>query len=61
MGKQGHAGTGRWLTLEDPMFIVLPALALLISVMFVVTMVAALSAGRDDAAAIRTPGKRGLF
>ncbi|WLS01606.1 hypothetical protein [Shinella oryzae] len=43
------------------MFIVLPALALLISGMFVVTMVAALSAGRDDAAAIRAPAKRRLF
>ncbi|WP_268998309.1 hypothetical protein [Shinella sumterensis] len=43
------------------MFIVLPALALLISGMFVVTMVAALSAGRDDAAAIHAPAKRRFF
>lgn len=61
MGKRGHAGRGRRFTLEVPMFIVLPALALLISGMFVVTMVAALSAGRDDAAAIRAPAKRRFF
>ena len=43
------------------MFIVLPALALLISGMFVATMLAALSAESDDAAAVRVPVKRRVF
>jgi hypothetical protein len=43
------------------MFIVLPALALLISGMFVVTMLAALSAERSEGAAVRTPAKRPVF
>ncbi|MGD9480845.1 hypothetical protein [Roseateles sp. XES5] len=42
------------------MFIVLPALALLISGMFVATMLAALSAERHEAAA-RVPVKRRVF
>lgn len=43
------------------MFIVLPALALLISGMFVLTMLAALSADRDENAAVRAPAKRPIF
>ena len=43
------------------MFIVLPALALLISGMFVVTMLAALSAERTEAASVRAPAKRPIF
>lgn len=43
------------------MFIVLPALALLISGMFVATMLAALSAERDDTAAARVPARRRVF
>ena len=43
------------------MFIVLPALALLISGMFVVTMLAALSAERAEGAAVRLPGERRVF
>jgi hypothetical protein len=43
------------------MFIVLPALALLISGMFIVTMLAALSAERDEAATVRVPVKRRIF
>lgn len=43
------------------MFIVLPALALLISGMFVATMLAALSAERNDGAGIRMPGERRIF
>lgn len=43
------------------MFIVLPALALLISGMFVATMLAALSAERHDAAAARVPARRRVF
>ena len=43
------------------MFIVLPALALLISGMFVVTMLAALSAGRDESASVRVPVRRRVF
>lgn len=43
------------------MFIVLPALALLISGMFVVTMLAAISAERRDEAAVRVPVKRRVF
>jgi|APMI01.1.fsa_nt_gi hypothetical protein len=43
------------------MFIVLPALALLISGMFVVTMLAALSAERTEGAAVRLPGERRVF
>ena len=42
------------------MFIVLPVLALLISGMFVLTMLAALSA-RDEDTAVRTPAKRPIF
>ena len=43
------------------MFIVLPALALLISGMFVVTMLAALSAERNEGVALRAPTKRPVF
>jgi hypothetical protein len=43
------------------MFIVLPALALLISGMFVVTMLAALYAERNDSATVRVPAKRRIF
>ena len=43
------------------MFIVLPALALLISGMFVVTMLAALSAERAEGAAAGLPAKRPVF
>lgn len=43
------------------MFIVLPALALLISGMFVVTMLAALSAERHEGTAVRLPAKRPVF
>ncbi|EYR83054.1 hypothetical protein P9A16_09375 [Shinella sp. 838] len=43
------------------MFIVLPALALLISGMFVVTMLAALSAERNEGATIRVPARRRIF
>ena len=43
------------------MFIVLPALALLISGMFVAMTLAALSAGREDDAAVRTPARRPVF
>ena len=43
------------------MFIVLPALALLISGMFVVTMLAAISAERHEGAAVRVPAKRRVF
>jgi len=37
------------------MFVVLPALALLISGMFVVTMLAAIAAGRREAAPVKRP------
>lgn len=43
------------------MFIVLPALALLIAGMFVVTMLAALSAERNDTPAVRMPMTRRVF
>jgi hypothetical protein len=43
------------------MFIVLPALALLISGMFVATMLAALTAERNEGAAIRVPERRRIF
>ncbi|MGJ7037589.1 hypothetical protein J2Y63_000825 [Shinella sp. BE166] len=43
------------------MFIVLPALALLISGMFVATTLAALSAERNESAAVRVPAKRRIF
>ncbi|GAA4182280.1 MULTISPECIES: hypothetical protein [Shinella] len=43
------------------MFIVLPALALLISGMFVVTTLAALSAERNEGATIRVPARRRIF
>ena len=43
------------------MFIVLPALALLISGMFVVTMLAALSAERAESAPVRVPAGRRVF
>jgi hypothetical protein len=43
------------------MFIVLPALALLISGMFVATTLAALSAGRQEEAAVRAPARRRVF
>ncbi|GMB81108.1 hypothetical protein NN6n1_18910 [Shinella zoogloeoides] len=53
MGKARHTGSGLCGTLERPMLIVLPALALLISGMFVLTTLAALSGGRDEEAAAR--------
>lgn len=43
------------------MFIVLPALALLIAGMFVSTMLAALAAERRDTAAAPVPVKRRVF
>lgn len=43
------------------MFIVLPALALLISGMFVVTMLAALTAGRRETVVLRAPVRRRVF
>jgi hypothetical protein len=43
------------------MFIVLPALALLIAGMFVVTMLAALAAGRDEPEASVLPSRRPVF
>jgi hypothetical protein len=43
------------------MFIVLPALALLISGMFVVTILAALSADRRDEVSVRVPVRRQIF
>ena len=43
------------------MFIVLPALALLISGMFVVTMLAALTAQRSEDGAVRMAAKRRVF
>jgi hypothetical protein len=43
------------------MFIVLPALALLIAGMFVATTLAALSAERNETPAVRMPVKRRIF
>jgi hypothetical protein len=43
---------------ERPMFIVLPALALLISGMFVATLLAALTAERREDDAVRVPARR---
>ncbi|WP_411035115.1 hypothetical protein [Shinella sp. BYT-45] len=43
------------------MLIVLPALALLISGMFVVTTLAALAAGRREGATVRAPARRRVF
>lgn len=43
------------------MFIVLPALALLISGMFVATMLAALAADRRESEAVRVETKRRMF
>ncbi|WPE19413.1 hypothetical protein [Shinella zoogloeoides] len=43
------------------MLIVLPALALLISGMFVLMTLAALSGGRDEEAAVRAPVRRRVF
>jgi len=61
VGKGRHTGSGLCETLEKPMFIVLPALALLISGMFVVTTLAALSAERGEGAAVRAPARRRVF
>lgn len=50
---------GLCLPLEErPMFIVLPALALLISGMFVATMLAALAAARKEGATVRVAARR---
>lgn len=43
------------------MFIVLPALALLISGMFIATLLAALATERNDATPVRVPARRRVF
>ncbi len=59
MGKAGRAGRRPVFVLEErPMLIVLPALALLISGMFVVTILAALAAGREEGATVPVAARR---